>query len=87
MIGNAGGFLPLLDHLRQLEAIHARHLDIEDQQREILGDKGEQRFVGGVGADQPVAGIIQHSFQRGQVLRLVIHEQDVDRARSAQAPA
>ena len=33
---------------------------------------------GGFGADQAVAGVIQDGFEHGQVLRLIVHEQDVD---------
>ena len=55
MIGTRAVFLRALDHLRQLEAGHARHPDVEDQQGELLGHEREQRLVGGLGAHQPVA--------------------------------
>ena len=75
---DAGGLLALLDHLGQFEAAHAGHVDIEHEQGEFLGDQRKQRLVGGFGADQAVAGIVQDGFEDGQVLRLVVHEQDVD---------
>ena len=80
---HAGGLLALLDHLGQLEAGHAGHADVQDEQGEFLGDEREQRLVGGFGPDQPVAGVVQDGFEHGEVLRLIVHDQDVDRARHA----
>jgi hypothetical protein len=73
-----GGLLPLLDHLGQLEAVHIRHLDVEHQQREFLGDEREQRLVRGAGAHQAVGRVFQHGLERDEIFRLVIDQQDVD---------
>ena len=76
---HAGGLLALLDHLRQLEAGHAGHADVQDEQGEFLADEREQRLVGGLRAHQPVARVVEDGLEHGQVLRLVVDDQDVDR--------
>ena len=75
---HARGFPPLFDDLRQLEAGHAGHADVEDEQREFLGDQREQRLVGGFRADEPITRVGQHGFEHGEVFRLIVHDQDVD---------
>ncbi len=75
-----GGLLPRLDRLRQLEAGHAGHADVEDQKGELLDHQREQCLVRGLGPDEAVAGIGEYRFEDGEVLRLVVHDEDVDRS-------
>ena len=38
----------------------------------------EQGLICGFGSNQPVAGIIQDSFEHGEVFCLIVHDQNVD---------
>jgi hypothetical protein len=75
---NARRLLATLDGLGQLESGHSRHADVEDQQREFLGHQRQQRLVGRLGPHQSIARRIEHCLEHREVLRLVIHDQDVD---------
>ena len=61
---DARGLLALLDHLRQLEAGHARHPDVEHQQRRIRRpSSASSASSAGLGADQPVAGVVEDRLE------------------------
>ena len=75
---NPGGFLPLLDRLGQLEAGHAGHPDVQDEEGKFVIDEREQGLVGGFGPDQPVGWVVQDSFEHEKVSRFIVHDQNVD---------
>jgi hypothetical protein len=77
MIG-LSSFLAFLDHLGQFEAVHAGHLDVQDEQRKFFGNQSQQRLIGRLGAHQTVARRIQHGLQHGEIFWLIIHNQNVD---------
>ena len=79
MIGMRDGFLAALDGLGQLEPGHARHADVEDQQREFLGDQSQERLVGGLRPHESIARCVEQRFEYRQVLRLIVDDQYVDR--------
>ena len=76
---HAGRLAALLDELDEFEAAHVRHVDVEDHEGEFMGHEGQERLVGRFGADQAVAGVVENRFEDGEVLRLVVDDQDVDR--------
>ena len=76
---HAGRLAALLDELDELEAGHVGHVDVEDHEGEFMSHEGEERLVGRLGADEAVAGIVENRFEDGEVLGLVVDDQDVDR--------
>ena len=69
--------LPLLDQLRGLEAVHARHLDVEQDRRELLVEQAPQRLLARRGADEVGVERLQDRLQGEQVLRPVVDEQQL----------
>ena len=69
----------LLDHLRELVAVDLRHADIEHDDREVVGEQCQQRFVGRLGAHQPVVRRSQHRLERIEIARLIVDEENVGR--------
>ena len=47
--------------------------------RELIHEQRKQRLVGGFGFDQPVGRVVQDGFENGEVLWLIVHDQDIDR--------
>ncbi len=70
--------LPLLDQSGQLDAIHPRHLDVEDHRREFVPQQREQRFVGRLGANQRASARLEHGLERVEVAPIVVDEEDLD---------
>ena len=66
------------DHLRGLEAVHPRHVDVEEDDREVLLQEGAQRLAAGVRADHVLAQLAEDRLQREQLVRAVVDEEDVD---------
>ena len=75
---NAGRFLALFDHLRQLESGHSRHAHVKNEQGEFFFNQRQKRVVSGLCAHQPIPRIVQHGFKNQQIARFVIHNQNVD---------
>src|SRR5690606_16095381 len=73
------GAFARLDQLRRLEAVQPRHLDVQEDRREVAGEQLPQRLVARGGADEPFTQRLQYGFQGQQVLRPVVHDQDVHR--------
>jgi hypothetical protein len=69
----------LVDHARGLEAVHAGHVDVEQDQRELLLHQPLERVHAGTGLDQAFAQRLQDRAVREQPSRLVVDQQDVDR--------
>ena len=69
--------LALLDQLRGLEAVHARHLDVEQDRRELLVEQAPQRLLARRGADEVGLERLEDRLQGEQVLRPVVDEQQL----------
>jgi hypothetical protein len=64
------------DVLRRLEAVHARHLNVEQHDGEVLVQQRAQRLLARARRDQAHVERLEHGGQREQVLRPVVDEQD-----------
>ncbi len=73
--GDLLGALGAAHQLGQLEAVHARHLHIEDGQCELVTQQQLQCLLGRFGLMNPYAGRLQQRVQSQQVLRQVIDDQ------------
>jgi len=68
------------DDLGGLEAVHPRHLDVQQDHRNALGVLLEETFEGflaGMGLHKVLPEVGEHGLQGGQVLRPVVHHQNV----------
>ncbi len=63
----------------QLEAVHARHLDVEQRERDIMRQKKFKRFLTGTRLEAGETFLLQQRFKRQQVLFEVIDQEEVDR--------
>lgn len=63
-------------HLGQFKAVHARHLDVEDGQREFVLEQQCERGVTGTGLVNHALVVAQQRLKRLQVLGQVIDDQD-----------
>src|SRR5919198_2710368 len=68
--------LPLLDQLRGLEAVEARHLDVEQDDRELLLEQVPQGLLARHRGDEPVAERLEDRLQREEVVGAVVDEED-----------
>ena len=69
----------IVDQLRGLEAVHARHLDVEQHHREFLLHERIERLEAGIDRDQVVAQRLEDGAIGQQARRLIVHHQDVGR--------
>src|SRR6185437_12986866 len=69
---------PRLDDLGDLEAVHARHLHVEENRRKLGLQHAAQRFRAGVGAHQFLAEGFENRLQCQEVLGAVVDEKNVD---------
>ena len=67
------------DELRRLEAVHARHLDVEQDDGEVLLEQRLERLLARPGRAQAHVQGLEHRREREQVLRPVVDEQDARR--------
>ena len=67
------------DELRGLEAVHARHLDVEQDDGEVLLQQRLERLLARPCGPQADLQRLEHRRQREQVLRAVVDEQDARR--------
>ena len=73
--------LALLDQLRGLEAVEARHLDVEQDRRANSSlEQPPQRLLARGGADELVPERLEDRLEREQVLGPVVDQQDAWRA-------
>ena len=70
--------LPVADERGGLEAVHAGHVHVQEDDREVLLEQMHQRLRAGAGVPQRPPFTREHGFQREQVLRFVVDEQDLD---------
>jgi len=61
-----------------LEPIHLRHFYIQKNRGEILLEQVTQRFRSGVCQYQILSQSIQSGFERDEILRRIVHQQDLD---------
>jgi hypothetical protein len=62
----------------RLEAVHGRHLDVEQHDRKGVVEHRAQGLLAGTDADQFLVKFGEHGFERQQVGRLVVDQQDLD---------
>ena len=67
------------DELRGLEAVHARHLHVEQDDGEVLLQQRLERLLARPGRAQAHLQRLEHRREREQVLRPVVDEQDARR--------
>ena len=72
------GALPLAHHRRGLEAVHAGHVDVEENDRELLPQELAKSFASGLRGDDVLAKLGKKSREREQLLGAVVDRQDVD---------
>ena len=70
------GSSSLADQARRLKPVHAGHVDVEQNDREIVFQHVPQRLAPGVGADDVLVQILEDRLQREQLLRPVVDDQD-----------
>ena len=70
--------LALLDQLRGLEPVETRHLDVEQDAREVLVEERPERLLAGLRADEVLAERLEDRAQGDEVLLAVVDEQQVD---------
>ena len=70
--------LARLDQPRGLEAVDPRHLNVEQDDGEVVEEELAQRLVPRVRPDQRLAERLEDRLQREQVLRPIVDEQDLD---------
>ena len=68
--------LELLDQLGGLEAVHARHLHVEQDHGVLVVEQASQRLFARLDADELLAERIEDRLEREEVLRPVVDEQD-----------
>ena len=68
-----------LDQLSRLEPVEPGHPHVEQDQREVVLEQQPQRLAPEVARVQRVAERRQHGFERREVLRAVVDEQDRQR--------
>src|SRR5262249_26985445 len=76
--GHVLAALALFDQLRELETIGARHFHVEHNRREFVLKYRKKRFVCAAGPKNRAAAGVENAFERIQIARLVIHEQNLD---------
>ena len=68
--------LELLDQLGGLEAVHARHLNVEQDHGVLVVEQAPQRLFARLDADELLAERLEDRLEREEVLRPVVDEQD-----------
>ena len=69
--------LELLDQLGGLEAVHARHLHVEQDHGELVVEQAPQRLFARLDADELLAERLEDRLEREQVLGPVVDEQEL----------
>jgi hypothetical protein len=75
---HALGALALANELGGLEAVHAGHVDVEQDYGEVVVEQAAQRLTPGIGADDGLPKLLEHRLERQQLVRLVVDDEDVD---------
>ena len=61
-----------------LEAVHLRHLHVQQDDGELVGQEPLERLPPGLGLDEVLPQALEHRLERDEVGGLVVHQQDVD---------
>jgi hypothetical protein len=69
--------LALLDQRRGLEAVELGHLHVEEDHGDLVAEELPERLVAGVRVQQRLSERREDAFEREQVLRPVVDEEDV----------
>ena len=72
---DALGLLALADDAGGLVAVHARHVDVEQDHRELALEQMAQRLLAGAG-DHDLGQILDHGADGEQVVLVVVDDQD-----------
>ena len=70
--------LALLDQLCRVEPVETRHLDVEQDAREVVVEQRPERLLAGLRADEVLAERLEDRSQGDEVLLAVVDEQQVD---------
>ena len=65
-----------LDQLGRLEAVHVRHLDVEQDAREVAVEQLAQRGLSGLHGDELLVERLERRLERQQVLGAIVDEED-----------
>ena len=68
---------PAADQLGELEAVHLRHVHVQQNDREIASQQALERLPTGGGLDDVLAQFRQDRLMGQQVARLVVHQENV----------
>ena len=77
MIGVCSERLALADQGGRLEAVQLRHVDVEQDHREIVGQQPPQGLAPGVDRDDRLVQLLQHRLDGQQLVRHVVDDQDL----------
>ena len=76
MMGISRAPVPLFDELSGLESVEPGHLHVEQDEREVPTEQVAKCFLARAALDQLVAKRIEHRFDRNEVRRMIVHDQD-----------
>ena len=68
----------LPDQVGELEAVHAGHLDVHQDQREVVAQQPAQRLDAGAGPDEVLTQLAQRRLEDEEVAGRVVDHEDVD---------
>ena len=68
----------LADHRGGLEAVHLRHVDVEQDHRDVVVEEKAQRLPTGIDGDDILSELGQHGLDRHPLRGRVVDDQDVD---------
>ena len=71
--------LPPADERGRLQPVHPRHLDVEQDDREVVAQDAAQRLLARPGGDEVLAQLVEDGPVDQKLLRQVVHDQDVRR--------
>jgi len=72
---NPFGLFAAANDARGLVAVHARHIDVQKDDRELALEQVPQRLLAGFGQHH-VGNVLEHRLDREQVALVVIHDED-----------
>ena len=68
----------LANQVRDLEPVHARHLDVHQDEREVVGQQPPQGLNARAGTNEVLAQLLESDFQDGEVAGCVIDHENVN---------